>query len=116
VQFGRRLWAERLEKAPERETEEAIALPDQVLDEYIGEYSLSAAMVFTIRKSDEGLESQLTGQPFFPIFARAKDEFFYRVVEAELHFDRDEEGQITAVVLHQNGRKLRANRLNSSDP
>ena len=116
VQFGRRLWAERLEEAPERETEEAITLPDQVLDEYIGEYSLSAAMVFTIRKSDEGLESQLTGQPFFPIFARAKDEFFYRVVEAELHFDRDEEGQITAVVLHQNGRKLRANRLNSSDP
>jgi D-alanyl-D-alanine-carboxypeptidase/D-alanyl-D-alanine-endopeptidase len=53
---------------------------------------------------------QLTGQPKFPVFASARDEFFYRAVAARLSFERGAGGKVVAVVLHQNGREMRAPR------
>jgi D-alanyl-D-alanine-carboxypeptidase/D-alanyl-D-alanine-endopeptidase len=40
--------------------------------------------------------------------ASAKDEFFYKVVDAQLSFHRDATGKVAAVVLHQNGLDMRA--------
>jgi hypothetical protein len=57
------------------------------------------------------LEAQLTGQPAFPVFANARDRFFYMAVEAQLDFERDGEGKVVAVILHQNGRDIRAPRV-----
>ncbi|MDA8020660.1 MAG: hypothetical protein MPN21_24745, partial [Thermoanaerobaculia bacterium] len=57
---------------------------------------------------DEGLEARLTGQPFFPIYPKKRDVFFYKVVDAELHFQRDADGEIEALVLHQGGLEQRA--------
>ena len=117
VQFGMRQRAQRLAEPPKREAADEVNLTPEILDEYVGEYSLSPKLKITIRRSGEGadglgIEAQLTGQPYFPVFARTKDVFFYKVVEAELHFDRDSRGAIQAIVLHQNGRKMRAGRLN----
>src|SRR5262249_42200384 len=36
--------------------------------------------------------------------------FFYKVVDAQLHFELDPAGKAVAVVLHQNGRDVRAPR------
>jgi hypothetical protein len=57
------------------------------------------------------LEAQLTGQSAFPIYANSKDKFFYKVVEARLDFEREAGGKVIAVVLHQNGRDMRAPRV-----
>ena len=43
----------------------------------------------------------------FPIFALEEDRFFYKVVDAEIHFERDEDENIVALTLRQNG-ELRA--------
>lgn len=96
--------------APERDDEE-IELQPAELDAFVGEYALNAQMKFTVRRGGEsGLEVRLTGQPFFPVFARGDDVFFYKVVEAELHFERDDRGSVDAVVLHQGGVEQRAER------
>jgi hypothetical protein len=47
-------------------------------------------------------------QPTFPIFASAKDKFFLKIVDAQLDFERGAGGKVVAVVLHQNGRDIRA--------
>ena len=65
-----------------------------------------------MRVTGETLEAQLTGQPFFPVFPAAEDRFFYKVVDAELVFER-EKGTVTAVVLHQGGTVQRAPRRRS---
>lgn len=67
------------------------------------------AVDFTLKGDD--LKAQITGQPVFPIFASAKDRFFYKIVDAHLDFERDASGKVVAVVLHQNGRDLRAARM-----
>ena len=82
----------------------AIALPADSLDTYVGEYQLAPAFAIGIRKVNGGLVAQATGQSAFPIYPSARDEFFFRVVDAQLSFVRDSTGHVTSLILHQNGR------------
>jgi D-alanyl-D-alanine-carboxypeptidase/D-alanyl-D-alanine-endopeptidase len=89
------------------------------LDDYVGTFVLAPGIEFVVRRAERGLEVQLSGQPYFPVFAHAQDRFFYKVVEAELQFERDSGGKVIAVVLHQAGVEQRAPRQearNSSTP
>ena len=91
-----------------------IALPGATLDEYVGVYTLSPQARFTILKVNDGLRARLTGQPFLALFVSAKDEFFYRAVDAQISFRRGPEGKLLGLTLHQNGRDLVAQR--TADP
>jgi hypothetical protein len=83
-----------------------------MIGDYVGKYRFNFGILDVALKSDH-LEAQLTGQPAFPIFASAKDKFFLKVVDAQLDFERDAGGKVVAVVLHQNGRDMRASRVTS---
>jgi serine-type D-Ala-D-Ala carboxypeptidase/endopeptidase len=88
----------------------ASALDAATVSDYVGKYRFNFGILDVALKSDH-LEAQLTGQPAFPIFASAKDKFFYQVVDAQLDFERDVGGKVIAVILHQNGRDMRAPRM-----
>jgi hypothetical protein len=88
-----------------------IAFDAAMSGDYVGKYQLdSGALLDVVLKSDH-LEAQLTGQGALPIFASSNDKFFYKVVDAQLDFERDGGGKVIAVVLHQNGRDMRAPRI-----
>ncbi|MEO0576459.1 MAG: serine hydrolase [Pseudomonadota bacterium] len=87
---------------------EVVELSTETLAQYTGEFALGPGATFTIRPRDGGLEAKLTGQAFYPIFAKGDDVFFYKIVAAELHFQRDDAGVINALVLHQGGMEQRA--------
>jgi D-alanyl-D-alanine-carboxypeptidase/D-alanyl-D-alanine-endopeptidase len=87
-----------------------IKLDAAALGDYVGKYRFSFGMLNVVLKNDS-LEAQLTGQPAYPIFASARDRFFYKIVDAQLDFERDAGGKVDAVVLHQNGRDIRATRV-----
>ncbi|HEY4596095.1 MAG TPA: serine hydrolase [Thermoanaerobaculia bacterium] len=91
-------------------TRTEMALPAETLDQYVGVYAIDKQARFTLVRQGKGLVARLTGQPFSPIFASAKDEFFYKTVDAQLSFHRDANGKITGLTLHQNGRDLTAAR------
>jgi D-alanyl-D-alanine-carboxypeptidase/D-alanyl-D-alanine-endopeptidase len=90
-----------------------MAVDPATLAAYIGHYQLAPGAVFTITIKDGQLMSQLSGQSAFPIFASARDKFFYKVVDAQIDFERDAKGSIVALVLHQNGAEQRAARADS---
>jgi serine-type D-Ala-D-Ala carboxypeptidase/endopeptidase len=87
-----------------------IKLDAAALGDYVGKYRFNFGTLDVVLKSG-ALEAQLTGQPAFPIFASARNKFFYKIVDAQLDFQRDAGGEIVAVVLHQNGRDMRAPRV-----
>ena len=87
-----------------------VAVAPAKLRDYVGKYAFAPGVTLTVKLAGESLEAQLTGQPFFPVFARAADRFFYKVVDAELEFERGEGGKVRAVVLHQAGIEQRATR------
>ena len=87
-----------------------LALTAEQLDAYVGKYQLAPQLVFTIARDGTQLDAQLTGQPALPVYADKPDHFFYKVVDAQLDFERDAAGKVTALTLHQNGRDLKAPR------
>jgi hypothetical protein len=85
-----------------------VVLPADILREYVGSYPLTAAFAIAITEEGGALFAQATGQLKFPVFASAKDEFFYKVVNARLSFQRDGAGKVTGLILHQNGHDMPA--------
>ena len=88
----------------------AVALPADSLDAYVGTYQLAPTFALTIRREGAGLVAQATGQGANAIYPSARDEFFLKVVDAQLSFVRDSTGRIVSLVLHQGGRNMPAPR------
>ncbi len=111
-QNGQNLHADRLgaDSKPVAPTKQ-LALTAEQLDAYVGKFQLTPALVLTITRDGEQLNAQLTGQPALPIYADNPDHFVYRVVNAQLDFERDGDGNVTALTLHQNGQNLKAPRI-----
>ena len=91
-----------------------IVLPVETLREYAGEYPLTPQFVLTVTEADGALFAQMSGQGKLPVFASAKDEFFYKVVDAQITFQRDATGKVTGLTLHQNGQNMLANKTSKS--
>lgn len=81
------------------------------LADYVGRFGFAPGVELRVRRKGQRIEAQLSGQSWFPVFARGADRFFYKVVDAELQFERDADGRVAAVVLHQGGIEQRAARL-----
>jgi CubicO group peptidase (beta-lactamase class C family) len=88
----------------------AVTLPPATLDEYVGNYPLAPTFVLAVTRDGDRLMVQATGQPAFRIWASARDEFFLRVVDAQISFTRDGDGEVDGLILHQGGRDQRAPR------
>jgi hypothetical protein len=53
---------------------------------------------------------RLAGQQALPTFPSAKDDFYYKAVDAQIEFQRDEKGAVSGLTLHQNGQTVPATR------
>jgi D-alanyl-D-alanine-carboxypeptidase/D-alanyl-D-alanine-endopeptidase len=80
-----------------------VALPIETLRAYVGSYPLAPTFVIAITEEGGSLFAQATGQPKIQVYASAKDEFFYKIVNAQISFQRDGAGKVSGLVLHQNG-------------
>lgn len=94
--------------APPRPT---IAVAPATLERYVGEYALAPELVMTITRDGETLYAQVTGQSRFRVFALSPIRFYFRVVEAEIEFTLDADGQVTGLTLFQAGREMTARRI-----
>ncbi len=46
---------------------------------------------------------KLSGQTWLPVVAYDKDKFFYKAVDAQLTFSREESKEVVSLTLDQNG-------------
>lgn len=83
----------------------------EILESYVGNYELQPGFVLTISKDGDQLKAQATGQPEFPIFPKSDNVFYYKVVEAQLTFNQNDNGKIESVTLHQSGQKIIGKKL-----
>lgn len=67
---------------------------------------------FDVRAEGGQLSARLDQQPLLPVFPvpGKADRFAWDVVAAELQFERNAAGAVTALVLHQDGQAIRATR------
>ena len=81
-------------------------IPKALYDEYAGKYELRPDFVFTITREGDRLFVQPTGQGKSEIFPESETEFFSKIVDAQITFVKGESGEVTQLVLHQNGQDM----------
>lgn len=90
---------------------EEIIVDETILETYVGKYELAPNFILTVSRDGTQLKTQATGQPEFPIFPKSENVFYLKVVEAQLTFNKNEEGVIESVTLHQGGQEIPGKKL-----
>lgn len=93
-----------------------ITLTPEQLKPFVGRYSLTPEVNVDITLDGNQLQTQLTGQPKFPLFAESPTSFFLKVVEAEVKFDKNASGKVTQLTIHQGGRDTVAKKVSDTVP
>lgn len=109
---------------------EAINLDPAIYETYVGQYKFEPStsssvamdeMIFTVTTESqriftqftgEEIVEQLAGREIVEIFPESSTKFFLKVIDAQLTFITDEQGQAFQVILHQNGRNTVLNKIN----
>jgi CubicO group peptidase (beta-lactamase class C family) len=80
-----------------------IKLPTKTLAQYVGDYQLSPNFSLNIRLEGDQLISKATGQGDLKIYPESETMFFTKDLDAELEFVKNDKGEVTHLILHQNG-------------
>jgi D-alanyl-D-alanine-carboxypeptidase/D-alanyl-D-alanine-endopeptidase len=91
---------------PSTKVRTEITVDPTVLETYVGVYQLAPTFAITITREGSSLFAQATGQPRFQIFAEAPTEFFLKVVDAQITFEKDSTGKVVRLILHQGGQNV----------
>jgi len=83
-----------------------ITIDETVLATYVGKYELAPNFALTVSRDGSQLKVQATNQPEFPVFPKSENEFYYKVVDAQLTFNKNDEGAIESLTLNQNGMEI----------
>jgi hypothetical protein len=81
------------------------------LDGYIGYYRISGSLVIKVTREGERLFGQATAQPRFDLYPETDQEFFAKIVDAQITFTTGPRGRATQLSLHQNGVDRPAKRI-----
>jgi CubicO group peptidase (beta-lactamase class C family) len=88
-------------------TEKAFVVLDAAtLQQYNGSYELQPGFVIDISTKGTQIFAVATGQPQFEMFAETTDSFFLKVVPATLDFNKNENGVVESLTLHQGGQNM----------
>jgi CubicO group peptidase (beta-lactamase class C family) len=91
------------------ERKEVTISPD-ILAKYVGNYELRPGFDLVITLEGNQLMSQATGQSKIPLFAESERKFFLNVVDADIEFLKNDNGEVTSLMLHQGAAEIKAAR------
>lgn len=79
---------------------------------FLGKYDYGEGKaIMTVTREGNHLYAQLTGQPKFEIFPSSPNDFFWKVVDAQVTFVKNADGKVTKAIHHQGGHTFDAPRL-----
>ena len=82
-----------------------------IYDQYVGKYELTPTFIMTVTREGNSLMTQATGQQKFEVFPESETQFFPKVIEATITFEKDASGKVVALVLTQGGRDQSAKKI-----
>lgn len=86
------------------------SIDPKTFGELVGRYDYKGA-IMAVTTDGGRLFAQLTGQPKFEIFPKAPDQFFWKVTDASVIFQRNDKREVTAARHTQNGMTFNAPKL-----
>ena len=82
------------------------------MERYVGVYEIQPGFDLNVYLEDGRMMTRATGQGSIEIFPESETEFFAQVIDAQITFVVGPDGSVTALILHQGGRDIRAARKN----
>ncbi len=76
------------------------------LSDYTGVYALAPTFKITIFVEGDKLMGQATGQSANQLFPESEDMFFLKVVDAQIRFERGDDGAVQSLTLFQGGQEI----------
>ncbi len=89
-----------------------VTVAPTILEQYVGTYELAPKINMMITLANGQLSGQVSGQGRLPLFAESETKFFYKAVDAQIDFGKDDKGPY--LTLHQNGRDMKAPRTSDT--
>jgi len=88
-----------------------VEVPDNILESYVGKYELQPGFILEITKEGQQMKAQATGQGTVEIFPKSENMFYVKGVEAEIQFNKAEDGSIKSLTLFQGGQEMEGLKL-----
>lgn len=95
---------------PPRERK-AVQVDPKILEAYVGQYQLAPSLIINVTREGDKLYAQAADQPKIELLAESETEFFITAADAQATFVKDEKGQVTGLILHQNGQNIPAKKI-----
>ncbi|HEY4358081.1 MAG TPA: serine hydrolase [Acidobacteriaceae bacterium] len=92
-----------------------IPVSREVLARYVGTYAVAPRFNLTITLVDGRLMSQMTGQGMVPLLPESATTFSLSGTKTTIEFPKEQQGQATQLILHQNGRDATGKRLSDAE-
>ena len=100
-------------RAEQASPRKAVPFDPKNFDKFVGAYELFPNAVEWVTRDGSHYLIRLTGQTAGEIFPESQTKFFSNETRAQFSFESDARGQVTALVVHQNGTKPRAPRISA---
>jgi CubicO group peptidase (beta-lactamase class C family) len=88
----------------------------RIYDDYVGRFEYPGGAILIVTRDGNKLFAQLTGQPQFEIFPRSATEFFWKAVDAQITFVKNEKGEVIHGLHRQGGQTLTVPKLKAETP
>jgi len=92
------------------EDKKAVKLSTEILDALIGEYGSESGFKCTITRDDDKLLLKPAAQPPIELFPESDTKFFAKVLNAEITFEKGDQGEIKGLTLQQDNKRTSAPR------
>ncbi|QHT70878.1 serine hydrolase [Rhodocytophaga rosea] len=87
------------------------SIDTKIYASYAGEYELAPGFTITVSQEKEKLMAQATGQGKFEIYPETETKFFYKVVDAQISFIKNDKSEVSHLILYQNGQEITVKRI-----
>ncbi len=84
-----------------------VHVPEETLEAYTGTYTIHKGLDLTVTREANQLYGQATGNPKVELFAKSNSEFFVKVVNAQVTFDKDDR----TLTLYQSGQVMKGKKV-----
>jgi len=88
-------------------------IDSRIFDSYVGQYALGPQM-FTITREGDKLMFAVPGQGTVEAFPESETKFFFTVIDAQVTFNKNDQGEVTELLFEINGMKLKAKKINKA--
>jgi tetratricopeptide (TPR) repeat protein len=89
----------------------SISMDPGILKDYVGQYELSHDFIITITQHNDHLYAENAGQKRVEIFPESSEVFYFKAVDAQVTFVKNEKGEVTGLILYDGRRETPAQKI-----